>query len=270
MKTHSLKLYDRIRASPLYESGALERLFRNARTSSGVTSYELLASSAPSDRPLMVVDLAAGSGALSALLLTKLHPRSTITAIDYDLGEFNQALKLSASVTSLECLIPDIPLPANCADFIFCHCGIMFFTPLEQAIQEICRVLKPGGELVLNILGEARGAFEREYEALAGQYERRVAGFVGWGDERAQSLDSLQGVIKNCDLQIVESLEYEISVFSDAGPLEQMLRPFYQISYLLSANEESELTERQKALIESYKAASFRIALIKMSAKKAV
>ena len=92
----------------------------------------------------------------------------------------------------VEAIAENIPLPDNTFDRVFCLFSFRDFKDKKKGLEEIHRVLKPGGQLVICDAGKANwlhGIFGRIYMATFVQW---VARYV---TKRSQS--SLEMVSKN-------------------------------------------------------------------------
>ena len=117
--------------------GITERLFRLADAS----PYEWLATALPAPQRT-VVDLACGSAPMRSLL-----PDARWIGIDASAGELAEAVRLGrrpvvrADATAL-------PVRSACTDAVCASMCLPVLTPLPQVLDEIRRVLRPGGTLV--------------------------------------------------------------------------------------------------------------------------
>ena len=114
-----------------------------------------------------IVDLAAGTGKLTRLLAGRF---AHVVAIEPD----DEMRALISGVEALGGTAEDIPLPEDSADAVFCGEAFHWFDA-AGALEEIARVLRPGGGLVL--MWNHGWDFEPEIPAevfarLSGVYER--------------------------------------------------------------------------------------------------
>jgi SAM-dependent methyltransferase len=127
--------------------GATGRVLAPYRLASGESTYERLAAYVPSGSDLAVLDLCCGDGVLVELVARRLGSGGSVTGVD-------------ASKEDLEAArvrVPDprvrlhggqagaLLLPAATIDAVLCHYALMLIRPLEGAVVEIARVLRPGG-----------------------------------------------------------------------------------------------------------------------------
>jgi ubiquinone/menaquinone biosynthesis C-methylase UbiE len=121
-------------------------------TSQGQTSYQVLADIAvvrarALDRPVEVLDLACGDGYLIELCIRQLGGETTITGVDMAEGELDAARQRLTSRNARLCvgLAQSLPLPVASVDAALCHLAFMLMVPIEPVVQELARVLRPGG-----------------------------------------------------------------------------------------------------------------------------
>ena len=101
-----------------------------------------------------VIDVACGTGVVSRLAARTTGPTGTVTGVD--IGPSMLAVARSqpvesgaAPITYLEGSALKLPLADGSADFATCHHGFQFFPDRVAAIQELRRVLRPGGRVAV-------------------------------------------------------------------------------------------------------------------------
>jgi SAM-dependent methyltransferase len=128
--------------------GLTERSIGAARTPDGLTSYEAFGRFVDPQPGMTVVDLACGNGPLCEILAERVGPAGCVVGVDLSDAELKLAgerLGGYSNVRLLKASAAKLPLPDATADLVVCHMAFMLFTPLAQAVEEIGRVLKPGG-----------------------------------------------------------------------------------------------------------------------------
>lgn len=71
-----------------------------------------------------------------------------------------------------------IPLPDGACDVVLCQLGLQFFPDRLAALREMRRILRPGGRLVVAVVGPMPRIFGILGEALARHVGPQLAGFV--------------------------------------------------------------------------------------------
>jgi SAM-dependent methyltransferase len=117
------------------------------RFADGRSSYELLAACVPAGSDATVIDLACGDGLLASLLAARLGAGARILGVDA--SEEDLACARARGCPSRVRFARELasamsPAPAS-VDAVLCHWALMLFAPLEPVIEEIARVLVPGG-----------------------------------------------------------------------------------------------------------------------------
>ncbi|MEV0528788.1 class I SAM-dependent methyltransferase [Streptomyces sp. NPDC050439] len=113
---------------------------------------EDLAARAAALHPRRVLELAAGTGALTSTLLA-VAPSAEVTATD-----LNEAMVTLGSVRSPGAVwrqadAQRLPFPDDAFDLVVCQFGVMFLPDRVAAFTEVRRVLAPGGRFLFNTWG---------------------------------------------------------------------------------------------------------------------
>jgi SAM-dependent methyltransferase len=185
---------------------------QRARSFGGVAdAYERARPSYPAEAvrwllgpgPLDVVDLGAGTGKLTAVLLGEGHRVVAIEPLAPLRAKLAEALP---ATPALEGRAEAIPLPDRSADAVLAGQAFHWFDTVP-ALEEIARVLRPGGTLglVWNFRGESQ-AWMRDLAAFAGQDGLPE----GWTAEFEQ-LPHVAG-IDRCDFELVHPVDRDILV----------------------------------------------------------
>lgn len=104
----------------------------------------------PNRNNLTVLDLGSGTGFFTDLLASSYEH---VIGLDISKNMLNFAKESrNKNILWLEADAHDIPLKDNSIDFIYSNLVIQWFDPLDEAITEILRVLKPGGLFIFTTL----------------------------------------------------------------------------------------------------------------------
>ncbi|WP_317932960.1 methyltransferase domain-containing protein [Halioxenophilus sp. WMMB6] len=98
-----------------------------------------------------VLDVACGTGVLSAEVLARVGAQGHVTGLDPNPGMLAVAAERLPSVQWLEAGAEQIPLPDATFDAVVSQFGLMFFQNRAQAVAEMVRVVKPSGRLVVAV-----------------------------------------------------------------------------------------------------------------------
>ncbi len=113
---------------------------------------EDLATRAAALRPRRILELAAGTGVLTAgLLASALSAEVTATDLNESMVTFGQTRAPGA--VWLQADAQRLPFPDGGFDLVVCQFGVMFFPDRVEAFTEVRRVLAPGGRFLFNTWG---------------------------------------------------------------------------------------------------------------------
>ena len=108
-----------------------------------------------SDKPIIVLDLGCGPGAMSYALAKKAHPKSTIIGIDISNDQLNYARTHSGLLPCkpqfINCSMDELQFPDNHFDIVMTSMALHETPPdvRRRAIIETARVMKHGGRFIL-------------------------------------------------------------------------------------------------------------------------
>jgi len=115
-----------------------------------------------------VLDVACGTGIVARLASEGVGNTGSVTGTDINPG----MLAVAKSITSAspiewkEANAEEMPFPSESFDVVFCQMGLQFMDDKPSALNEMHRVLAPGGRLLLNMPGPAGAPFEILAEAM--------------------------------------------------------------------------------------------------------
>ncbi len=119
-------------------------------------STELLERLAAFDfAPRVVLDLGCGTGRVTRELKRR-YPRALVIALDIAPGMLREARRnqgLWRRFARLNADALQLPLAPSCVDLVFSSLVLQWCEPLEQALAEVRRVVRPGGFFVFSTFG---------------------------------------------------------------------------------------------------------------------
>jgi ubiquinone/menaquinone biosynthesis C-methylase UbiE len=137
-----------------------------------------LAAVRPDER---VLDVACGTGIVARLVSDQVDSNGTVAGVDINPGMLEVARSNTPADMSIEwheSAAEDMPLPDEAFDVVLCQLSLQFIPDKLAALQEMHRVLAPGGRLLLNLPGPAGNLFVILAEAMERHISAEAAGFV--------------------------------------------------------------------------------------------
>ena len=128
-----------------------------------------------------VLDVGCGTGVVTRLAAEQVGGEGTAAGLDINPGMLAVAKSVTPSELGIEwyeASADAIPLPDKTFDVVLCQLSLQFVSDRNKALQEMYRVLAPGGRLVLNVPGPADPLFESLADAMAQHISAQAAGFV--------------------------------------------------------------------------------------------
>ena len=104
-------------------------------------------------RPSSVLEIAAGTGAVTRQLARELATDARIVATDLNQAMLDQAGAIGTArpVEWRQADAMQLPFPDDTFDVVVCQFGAMFFPDRAKAFSETRRVLRPGGHYIFNV-----------------------------------------------------------------------------------------------------------------------
>ncbi|PKO65420.1 MAG: bifunctional demethylmenaquinone methyltransferase/2-methoxy-6-polyprenyl-1,4-benzoquinol methylase UbiE [Betaproteobacteria bacterium HGW-Betaproteobacteria-16] len=138
-------------------SGGLHRLWKR---------YTLtVANPQPGDQ---VLDIAGGTGDLSLAFSKKVGPTGRVVHTDINESMLregrNRLLDLGVVLPTLVCDAEQLPFASESFDFVSVAFGLRNMTRKELALAEMCRILRPGGKLLVLEFSKVAQPLEKAYD----------------------------------------------------------------------------------------------------------
>jgi ubiquinone/menaquinone biosynthesis C-methylase UbiE len=156
------RLAERQRDSQEFFAGASSRWDRLRHELYG-EAFARSALAALLPRDAVVADLACGTGSVAAELAPFV---ARVIAVDQSPAMLAAARKRTARLPNVELLRADLsslPIPDACCDAALLLLALTYVAEPQPALDELCRVLKPGGRAVIvDLLAHDRDDFRRE------------------------------------------------------------------------------------------------------------
>lgn len=127
-----------------------------------------------------VLDVGCGTGVLTREAARRAWPGASVTGLDLNPGMLAVARRKEPKITWKEGRAEELPFPDEAFDAVVCQFSLMFFEHRTQAIEEMWRVLRPGGRLAVAVWDSLEHA--PGYQELARFLEETL------GEEAAQGL----------------------------------------------------------------------------------
>ena len=128
-----------------------------------------------------VLDVACGTGVVTRMAAERVGNHGRVAGLDVSPAMLAVARSLTPAGTSIdwyETSAEAMPLADAGFDAVLCQMGLQFMANKGPALQEMRRVLRPGGRIVLNLPGPAPAFFADFAQALARHIDPKAARFV--------------------------------------------------------------------------------------------
>jgi SAM-dependent methyltransferase len=102
-----------------------------------------------SDAPALVVDVGCGDGTAMSLA-ARLNPGHHMVGLDWSAGSLRHARRLGLTLVQAGVEPPGLPLAGRTADVVIMSELIEHLVDTDSALEEVLRVLRPGGSLLLS------------------------------------------------------------------------------------------------------------------------
>lgn len=124
-----------------------------------------------------VLDVACGTGILTRVIAERVGTNGVVSGVDVNPGMLAVANRIAPEVEWREGDAEALPYEDDSFDAVLCQFGLMLFSSPKTALQEMERVLKPGGHLEVAVFGSLDDL--PAYAAIADVYRRLADESVG-------------------------------------------------------------------------------------------
>ncbi len=250
---------DELRAHMLgihrHHPGFTETCAGRCRDAKGKNSYEHLADHIDPDHMHCVVDLACGSGPLTELCWQRHGEHIDLIGVDMSPDELALARNrlMSSRVRFFQSMAQQLDcLPEASVDLVLCHWALTLMKPIEPVLQEVSRVLRPGGRFVAIIDGDAtQSSRYQALDHLVFEHIQRCApgyGATDLGDPRVRHAPSLADLLRQALGQAaqIETRPHMVGVTGIAPDVAREAVGFFYAARILS-RADLEILEQQAA-----------------------
>lgn len=123
------------------------------------------------------LDVACGTGILTRVIAQRVGTDGSVSGLDINPGMLAVANRITPEIEWREGDAEALPYEDGSFDAVFCQFGLMLFPSPKTALQEMKRVLRPGGHLAIAVFGSLDDL--PAYAEIADVYERVVDKSVG-------------------------------------------------------------------------------------------
>ena len=252
-----------LRAVHRNHAGFTETCARACRDAVGRSSYEWLAEVVPDTDDGHVLDLACGSGPLLEILYAR-QAGLQLTAVDMCPEELALARNRlpDGAAKFLQTDAQDMAaLPDGSVDVVLCHWALTLMDPVAPVLDEVRRVLVPGGRFAALVDGpmDAASGYEAVHDLIYGHVQAELPGYgeVDLGDPRVRKMDSLVDLVHaafpDADVAV------ETGVVTMEGPREKIAEAaagFFYAAFVLSPERRARMLRDLATLLATLTATS--------------
>ncbi|WP_152208179.1 methyltransferase domain-containing protein [Marinobacter changyiensis] len=119
-----------------------------------------------------ILDVACGTGILARVIAERVGTDGSVSGVDANPGMLAVANRIAPEIEWREGDAEALPYEDASFDAVLCQFGLMLFSSPKTALQEMQRVLRPGGNLTTAVFGSLDDL--PDYAAVAEVYERVV------------------------------------------------------------------------------------------------
>lgn len=249
-------LREHLRAVHRDHPGFTEACAGQCRDAQGRTSYEWLAEAVRPDRHRRVLDLACGSGALLAILDARLPASARLMGVDMSPDELAlaRARLPEDRATLVEGKAQDIDLDDGSLDAVVCHWALTLMDPVAAVLDEVARVLAPGGRFAALVDGPAETApgYAAVHDLIYGHVQAALPAYgrIELGDPRVRHAPDLLELARAAFPGATMRIETEVVRLR--GPAKEVAREaagFFYAAFALAPDARAAMLHDLAALL---------------------
>jgi SAM-dependent methyltransferase len=245
-----------LRAVHRDHAGFTETCALACRDAAGRTSYEWLAEMVPEGVSARVLDLACGSGPLLKIL----HDREAglrLTGVDMcpeELALARAGLPEGAA-RFLQAYAQDMDaIGDGSMDAVLCHWALTLMDPVTPVLEEVRRVLAPGGRFAALVDGpmEAAPGYAGVHDLIYGHVQAELPGYgaIDLGDPRVRGTDSLSDLVRAAFPEATVTFETGVvTVDGFADEVAEAAAGFFYAAFILSPGRRARMLSELAALL---------------------
>lgn len=251
-------LRDHLLAVHRDHAGFTESCALKCRDEHGMNSYEALAAVIDLERHKDVLDLACGSGALLAISRQRCGPDVNLAGVDISSEELVLARKRNsdASIKLHQGVAQSLHFAADRSiDVVLCHWALTLLNDVPVVLQEIKRVLRPGGVFSAIVDGDpsTAPAYSQVHNIIYGWVQEVYPNYgrSELGDPRIRATDGLEKLTR-AEFPDAE-VEIRPLVFSLQGTPDILAREasgFFYASFVLPKPLHRQMLDELESLFE--------------------
>jgi demethylmenaquinone methyltransferase/2-methoxy-6-polyprenyl-1,4-benzoquinol methylase len=161
---------------------------------------------------MKVLDIAGGTGDLALAFAKEVGSHGTVVHTDINFAMLStgrdRLIDAGVFLPTLVCDAESLPFADNCYDRVSVAFGLRNMTKKDQALKEMCRVLKPGGKLLVLEFSKVAKPLEKIYDWYSFNILPKLGALVAKDESSyrylAESIrmhpdqESLRSLMKSC------------------------------------------------------------------------
>ena len=157
-----------------------------------------------------ILDLAAGTGDVSALFISKLGDNGSVTLCDPNGAMLEEGRRrmvdkgLLEKVHYVQAMGEDLPFPEDQFDRVTIAFGLRNFTDKDKALRSIFKILKPGGQLLVLEFSKPQKWMQGAYDTYSFKFLPKMGEIIAKDADSYQYL--AESIRKHPDQEILKAM----------------------------------------------------------------